>query len=843
MKLEPKLSTKDKLQSKLKLRVAIKVAAASTAIALTILIAVFIISQLGSSKKVRGAISSAQIDSRANAYEITDLNNWSLGDAAFTTENASGDGTQGSCASDGPNYNVWFKFRAIHDTATISLKIGGSEGTMTSPYLILWDSAGSELACAAYSSPTSDLTIQYNSLTIGQLYYISVDNKNSASDTGTFRLDVNNVSDVVYYAIDDDDWDNNSTWSTTDGGSSASSYPTGANVVYIKGYKVKVDNTVAAASIFMIVQSDDTELEIDNGNLTVKGNFSVLNSGVNEDLKIKVKENSTFNIWGDATLTRNGGSKDFEVEVKDNANMQVNGDLLIDANAGSSNDNKFDVRDNAVISILGNLTLDYSGGRKIKFDMEDDSRVTVESNIYLTANSGGRTEIEVDDDAILYLHGDFVRGATPYGILDMNNNSKLVFAGTKQQQNFPNPAGSGGDDFTFQHIEFNNSYSTSPQISLESAINLSDSVIFTNGIVSTTSSNLLTADNYAIVVGGSASSYVDGPFKKVGNKAFTYPIGNESVYAPLGISAPSSSSAAFTAQYFHQAYTDVTSMGSGVERVSTIEYWDLQRNNGGSPGNDVYVTLHWTGSGHGITNLDSLRVVQYRSSQWEKMDPATNSGTVASGMVTSGTKANSFGPFTFGAGGPGNPLPIDLLYFQAKPENGNAVLLKWATTLEINNDYFTLYKSMDGEHFEEFATVKGAGNSQQTLEYSHIDSDPQPGTNYYLLKQTDFDGKFEYFNIVAVDIGVEASGLFVRNFGPNPFSNQLDIVFQSEVEGYVQIELTNLNGQIVRNHSFQVRQGNNNYTFSDLERLPAGIYIMTIRQGNLITDAIKLIKS
>jgi hypothetical protein len=90
------------------------------------------------------------------------------------------------------------------------------------------------------------------------------------------------------------------------------------------------------------------------------------------------------------------------------------------------------------------------------------------------------------------------------------------------------------------------------------------------------------------------------------------------------------------------------------------------------------------------------------------------------------------------------------------------VVLEWATGSEINNDFFTIERSLDVEHAEIIGYLDGAGNSTQTLWYSFVDQNPLPGISYYRLKQTDFDGKFEYFDWVAVDAGLaEGDGLKV----------------------------------------------------------------------------------
>ena len=98
-----------------------------------------------------------------------------------------------------------------------------------------------------------------------------------------------------------------------------------------------------------------------------------------------------------------------------------------------------------------------------------------------------------------------------------------------------------------------------------------------------------------------------------------------------------------------------------------------------------------------------------------------------------------------------SPLPIKLLFFDARMKKNKAVDLFWETSLEINNDYFTIERSTDGMNFEDVVLVDGAGNSSTPIQYSTIDENPLIGRSYYRLKQTDFDGKFTYSNIIYVD--------------------------------------------------------------------------------------------
>ncbi len=71
-----------------------------------------------------------------------------------------------------------------------------------------------------------------------------------------------------------------------------------------------------------------------------------------------------------------------------------------------------------------------------------------------------------------------------------------------------------------------------------------------------------------------------------------------------------------------------------------------------------------------------------------------------------------------------SPLPIELLSFSAQLKN-NEVDLKWSTASETNNDYFTIERATDVEHFETILTHDGQGTSKELNHYEIIDSSPR----------------------------------------------------------------------------------------------------------------------
>jgi biopolymer transport protein ExbB len=95
-------------------------------------------------------------------------------------------------------------------------------------------------------------------------------------------------------------------------------------------------------------------------------------------------------------------------------------------------------------------------------------------------------------------------------------------------------------------------------------------------------------------------------------------------------------------------------------------------------------------------------------------------------------------------------LPVELSDFKATPFN-NTIELSWTTFTEINNDHFTIERSIDGAIWEKIADIPGAGNSTQKLNYRYVDARPYPGKSYYRLHQIDYDGSNSHSSILTVE--------------------------------------------------------------------------------------------
>ncbi len=119
----------------------------------------------------------------------------------------------------------------------------------------------------------------------------------------------------------------------------------------------------------------------------------------------------------------------------------------------------------------------------------------------------------------------------------------------------------------------------------------------------------------------------------------------------------------------------------------------------------------------------------------------------------------------------GSVAPIDLLFFSAKNNKNRSIALSWTTTTEINNAFFSIERSNNGNRFMEIGRKLGAGTSQQKQHYSYNDDSPVSGPNYYRLRQVDFDGKFEYSPVVIAALDVESD---IR-LSPMPVLHQIQV--------------------------------------------------------------------
>ena len=177
-------------------------------------------------------------------------------------------------------------------------------------------------------------------------------------------------------------------------------------------------------------------------------------------------------------------------------------------------------------------------------------------------------------------------------------------------------------------------------------------------------------------------------------------------------------------------------------------------------------------------------------------------------------------------------LPVLLVDFYGYTVNDQNNLF-WHTAAEVDNEKFEIERSKDGVSFAKIGEVEGHGTSVRGQSYQFVDEDPFTGINYYRLKQKDFDGTFEYSNIISliIDKGDDLSRV---NIFPNPVKNMLSIDFSTKqfVNRFVEFSVTSMTGAQLIRHQIDTRDAS---TFSyNIGELPGGVYLVEIKDKHEI---------
>jgi hypothetical protein len=174
-------------------------------------------------------------------------------------------------------------------------------------------------------------------------------------------------------------------------------------------------------------------------------------------------------------------------------------------------------------------------------------------------------------------------------------------------------------------------------------------------------------------------------------------------------------------------------------------------------------------------------------------------------------------------------LPVKLISFTAEQASASTAELVWATASEIDNAYFEVERSADGEVWASIGKENGAGTTDVQTNYTMMDKSPLNGVNYYRLKQVDVDGNTSYSNIAQVTFsGIstsEATGTTLSVY-PNPGTKGGAVNFKlsDPTETISNIVITNSIGQQV--YAISPAEGQSVQS-SGLD-LPAGVYIVSI---------------
>jgi hypothetical protein len=541
-------------------------------------------------------------------------------------------------------------------------------------------------------------------------------------------------------------------------------------------------------------------------NLILNGNADQAISGTNtfHNLDInKTGSGHTVTVSGEITLDNGANGGDLTISSNDAVSGSANFNLLGNWTNNGSFSTTGTVNFNGTVAqaisgdnTFGSLVIDNAAGLTIA----DDVTTTIADDLTVTSgtlNTGGGTATVVFD-----------------GTGEQNINGAVTFNNLTKQ---------AGDTL---------------RLSGSSTVN--GTLTLTEGLINTTSSDLLVIGADGSVSGGSGTSYINGPLQHTENSTSAdvklFPFGSGTTYRPITLNLTQND--AVTRTYtgtLNESAPPSRTLPVGLVRVSGVRHYTITQSDPAAVASAT-VTIGYNVDDESDV-ASTLRIAKSDGSgNWIDLGGTGDSGdevegTFESGSITSGT-FTTFSDFVLASSAESNnPLPVELLDFQAV-STAKGIKVFWITASEINNSHFVIERSLDGITFEAVGKVEGVGNSVTQQYYETLDARAPYGTVYYRLRQVDFDGTTSFSQVIAVTYAPQEIQVSVQ---PNPVENHRTTISASglAVEQKVTIQLVDLSGFEVRRYSRTTSAGGVLIlSLQDLEQLASGLYTVVLTSND-----------
>jgi len=264
-----------------------------------------------------------------------------------------------------------------------------------------------------------------------------------------------------------------------------------------------------------------------------------------------------------------------------------------------------------------------------------------------------------------------------------------------------------------------------------------------------------------------------------------------------------------------------TAIDGGTENGNIIVQFDT------SKCGSVFLNKYFSGNLDtntvGIQNSTGTVGIQYRY--------ANSSGV----HITPGPLFGS--PLAIRFGQINNVLPVELESFTSFV-NENNVNLIWRVASEINNSGYDIERSnVKGKTSNEWlkiGSVAGKGSTTNTQQYSFTDKNLSSGKYKYRLKQIDFNGNFEYFELTnEVNIGIPVRFNLSQNY-PNPFNPVTTINYDLPNDGIVTIKVYDIIGREVKTFVSEMKTAGYYKLQFNVSDFASGAYFYRMNAGDFV---------
>ena len=177
-------------------------------------------------------------------------------------------------------------------------------------------------------------------------------------------------------------------------------------------------------------------------------------------------------------------------------------------------------------------------------------------------------------------------------------------------------------------------------------------------------------------------------------------------------------------------------------------------------------------------------------------------------------------------------VPVELISFSGYAANGN-VTLNWSTATETNNQGFEIERKSN-DSWEKIGFVPGSGTTTELRAYSYIDENIYSGNFSYRLKQIDFNGQYEYSDIVEIEVGTPSEYSLEQNY-PNPFNPVTTISYSIKENGLVTLKVFDILGKEIATLVNEDQIAGSYSLEFDASTYASGIYFYSLNSGEYIS--------
>jgi hypothetical protein len=247
------------------------------------------------------------------------------------------------------------------------------------------------------------------------------------------------------------------------------------------------------------------------------------------------------------------------------------------------------------------------------------------------------------------------------------------------------------------------------------------------------------------------------------------------------------------------------------------------------------VTIDWTLVGVNGPNSTTTQTGQNGQTQFCYVGANAGLDTIIATIRSTGASARAVKQWD-------NALPVELTSFTSTV-SGTDVTLNWATSKEINNSGFDIERSSVASEWTKVGNVSGNGTTNETRSYSFTDKNLASGKYSYRLKQIDFNGNYEYFNLSnEIEIGVPQKFDLAQNY-PNPFNPSTKINFALPKDGNIVMSVFDNSGRLVSKVAEGFRTAGYYSVDFSAANLSSGVYFYKLEftgSGSEFTKTMKM---